>query len=388
MKHLLPWGTLGLLLLLCLNSRAQDPIYSQFFANPMYLNPALTGLYGGVNYFSSHQQLRYKAGPFVSHHMGASWDVPCIQSAFGLILGNTRTGEAPVNWRQLGLTYAWYAMPGDGNDPWDLRLGLKGTYNQRTLDPNGLIFSDQLHAIYGVTGASGMDFSAYGGDKSFFDLGAGVDVTVAGKFTHAMGLAVDHLVRADNSLLNLDDTLAMRFTGYWQGAWEVDYDQRRTYWVVPVVKFDMQRASRRWSQQDSTGQRIRYLPENLRRLTYGVIFALQQNKEAVGAWGGLLMHTRQLYPDLQHVNSLSLVFGFSFISGNTDWRIGGSYDYDYSGTRSDGGGIFELGLTMIFNGENAFCSNFNRNRYRRRCPVPGMRSSGFTSANHNYLNFR
>ncbi|MFM7667320.1 MAG: type IX secretion system membrane protein PorP/SprF, partial [Bacteroidota bacterium] len=36
----------SIILLVCLNSQAQDPTFTQFYANPVYLNPALAGSHG------------------------------------------------------------------------------------------------------------------------------------------------------------------------------------------------------------------------------------------------------------------------------------------------------------------------------------------------------
>ncbi|GAB4416245.1 MAG: hypothetical protein OHK0039_25450 [Bacteroidia bacterium] len=387
MKHLLRLLALVWLCVVFLPHTlwGQDALFSQYFANPLYLNPALTGYYGGTSVSLNLQQQRYKVGPFQAQSFSASMDIPCIQSAVGVLYDGNRQGDGPLFWNSVGLSYAWYALPRrQAMYNWDLRLGLRSTYNWMGLDTDNLIFSDQLDAIYGVVQGSGVDLSTFGGNMSYFDLDLGADYWVQpDKFPmiiHA-GFATQHLVKADRTILNLEDTLSNRFTAYLNGVIEIGYDERRIYWIVPMLKFDTQRASGLVSQDPSFW---------FRRISYGVLFALQQRKntqkDMVAPWGGLLLNTRNAIPDNRNINSLSMIAGLTW-GDVTSYRLGASYDLDFSGITSDGGPTFELSLNMAFSGATLFCPNPSK-RLQRRCPVPFMPSSGFASSPRGSLKLR
>lgn len=372
---------------------AQDPIFSQHFANPMYLNPALTGMYGGTNVTLNGQKMRYKAGQFLTNSVAISTDVHCIQSAFGVIYSDDRAGDAPVKWQRIGASWAWHTRPDNQLDfPWDLRLGLNGTYNRRSLDMERLVFSDQLHAIYGNQGPSAVDLSVFGGDNSFFDLDFGADFTgKVDNFYINTGLAINHLVRVDPSLININDTLPVRFTGYINGNLEMENVDGRDYWLIGFAKIDFQRTSRQWASVDTaTGIKSRYEASFMHRLNYGVLFATRpgrRNGQNVGFWGGFMMGHNFNNILSQNINTFTPMFGFSWSAGAGDYRAGMSYDYDFSGPRSDTGGIFEISLMMTIPDASFFCSS-NAQRMRRKCPVPGMPSSSFSASSRNTLKYK
>lgn len=362
---------------------AQDPVFSQYFANPMYLNPALTGMNGGLDVNLNGQKMRYKAGSFRSSSFSTSMDVPCIQSAFGLSYVEDRAGDGPLKWQRMGLSWAWYAARKTAiNDTWDLRFGLNASYNQRIIDRDNLVFTDQLHPIYGNTGPSQVNLSGFGGNNSFFDLDAGVDFwgeTTKG-FSYNLGFTANHLVRADPSPINANDTLPIRYTAYVQGVLSTA-SGRNSYWIIPMAKVEMQRASYQWGLRIPS-QRLEPLKAaKMWRFSYGALFALRPKpqyamKKIVGVWGGLLLHNSRFdqYFSPRDINTLTLMLGFNWQNLGNDYSVGLSYDYDYSGTRSDTGGIFELSLNMTFPEGGLFCRS-NEQRIRKKCPVPTVRSS-------------
>ena len=369
--------------------QAQDPIFSQYFANPIYLNPALTGMYGGTNVSLNGQKLRYKAGSFHTNSMSVSMDVPCIQSAFGVMYSDDRAGDSPVKWQRAGLAWAWYAVPSASpEDRWDLRFGLNGSYNRRTLGRGDLIFSDQLDALEGYLGPSMLNLDGFGGDNAFFDLDAGLDLWFEmgqSGWSQNLGLVANHLVLADPSLLNTNDTLPIRYTAYWQTVLHSEAFKHH-YWFMPMVKVEHQRASRHWSLKDSTGVNQVFNALRMWRLSTGIIMALaprrrDSDRQNVGFWGGAFHHFSRIRTQTagingRDINTLSFMLGFNWDTPGSDWRIGLSYDYDYRGTRSDTGGIFELSMMMSLPDGGLFCPSGSE-RSKRKCPVPTARSSKY-----------
>ncbi|MEL6846619.1 MAG: type IX secretion system membrane protein PorP/SprF, partial [Bacteroidota bacterium] len=107
---------LGILLLLANKSlQAQDPILSQYYTNKIYLNPALTGFEGGttvnMNYRNQWYAIAGNLAQFTTNSAAVDVELPCIQSAFGLIYVDNLEGEGRLRWQSLGLSYAWRSRP-------------------------------------------------------------------------------------------------------------------------------------------------------------------------------------------------------------------------------------------------------------------------------------
>src|ERR1700742_3327464 len=70
------------------DAQAQDPAFSQFFASPLTLNPALTGKFNG--------------GLRVAGNYGNQW--PAINNAF---IASTVPGDAPILANKLPVNDTW-----------------------------------------------------------------------------------------------------------------------------------------------------------------------------------------------------------------------------------------------------------------------------------------
>ncbi len=332
--------------------QAQDPILSQYYTNRMYLNPAMTGFEPGATVAANHRNQWYRiAGQdakFVTNSITADIGAPCLQSAVGLYYLDNTEGEGFLKWQHVGASYAWYsraAGPGRSQDV-QIRLGLKATYNWRSLDWSRLRFSDQLDAIYGVVGPTALPIpNGAQSANSYADFGSGAALSWRhlGDNRLTVGAAFHHLVRIDNSLAFLDDTLPLRSTIHATYVHSQDFGGG-SYFIVPMVKLDLQKAA----VGGYFGEGFMY-----RSIMYGMAFSFRQNP---GLWGGMWLHTRDGIPNQDDINSLILAIGIEvgdghrgkFSSANHIYRFGFSYDYNFTGLRSDGGGVMEVSLTVNF----------------------------------------
>ena len=146
-------------------SLAQDPQYSQFYANPIYLNPALTGLNemtrAGTSFRNQWTGLGANFvtfGAFVDHFS------PWYKSGIGLSFMSDRAGDLNLGFSSIHLSYSyrlriaenWVFRPGFaigymnyGLNTAKLRAasqyGPDGVFNG-SLDP-GIILRNNLHLI-------------------------------------------------------------------------------------------------------------------------------------------------------------------------------------------------------------------------------------------------
>ena len=122
--------------LLCLGftseTKAQDPEFTQFYANPLYLNPAFAGTARCprlvMNYGNQWPAL---TGTFVTTSASYDQHVETIQGGLGLIVTNDRAGRGTLNTTTLSGIYS-YQQPISRN--FSLKAGFQATYFQKALD--------------------------------------------------------------------------------------------------------------------------------------------------------------------------------------------------------------------------------------------------------------
>ncbi|RLD70071.1 MAG: hypothetical protein DRI87_08855, partial [Bacteroidetes bacterium] len=86
--------------------KAQDPEFSQFYANPLYLNPAMTGTAEcariNLNYRNQWPSLT-KA--FITYNISYDQNVASINSGFGVLVMSDRQGDGALNTTMASLLY-------------------------------------------------------------------------------------------------------------------------------------------------------------------------------------------------------------------------------------------------------------------------------------------
>lgn len=364
-------------ILVCMGSgwpsllQAQDPILSQYYTNRMYLNPALTGDELGSTVSLNHRNQWFRVAgrdaQFTTNSVTADIGAPCLQSAVGICYMDNTEGEGYLKLQRVGVSYAWYSKLGtrSSNQDFQIRLGMKASYNWRSLDWSNFRFSDQLDAIYGVVGPTALAIPAdLRSFTNYADFGAGGAMHWRHRQNNRLtvGAAFHHLVRIDNSLAFLDDTLPVRTTFHATYVHSQNFGGG-TYFLVPMLKVDLQRAAAGGFFDDG------FL---YRSIMYGVAFSFQENP---GLWGGVWLHARNGLPNQDDINSLILAIGTEVGDGHhgkrssdvNTFRIGLSYDYNLSGLRSDGGGVVEVSLTMNFGNARLLSCEPRRNG-RMPCP--------------------
>lgn len=172
--------TLTICVLLLSESRAQDPNFSQFYASPLTLNPALTGKFDGMFRVAGNYRNQWPAinnaftTATVSADMGILKDRIPEYDQFGVgIMGFTdRAGNGALVNNYVGLSVAYHkALDQDGFH--QIGAGFQGSYTNKRLDVSSLKFGDQLRAN-GFTGLSQENFNGYNLNLSYFDLNAGI----------------------------------------------------------------------------------------------------------------------------------------------------------------------------------------------------------------------
>ncbi len=142
---LIIFGLLG-----SLNSSAQDPIFNQPYATPMYTNPAFTGTTnfntGGRASLNYRNQWPSLVGSFQTTAFSYDQHVKELGGGLGLLLTQDVAGKGLLTTSTIVLNYSYLLKV---YKQIRIRLGLGLGIRQRSLDPSLLRFEDQIDATRG-----------------------------------------------------------------------------------------------------------------------------------------------------------------------------------------------------------------------------------------------
>ena len=243
------WGSVALgmrmallfLLCWCLLSGgvgAQDAVFSQFYASPMQLNPAFTGISAAprltANYRSQHTDY-----PSAFRTVAASLEVPLYRqpSSFGFRMLTDSQLEGLYRNTQAALVYAYDIQV---TKELHARIGLSAGLLTTRLDFDGLVFGDMIDPL-GPNTATAEQLRSL--SRTSVDLGTGILVYGGNLYG---GFSIEHLNRPEEGLLLLDNNLyagrPQRFSLH--GGAQIDVKRysnpRRPVYVTPNFLYTSQ----------------------------------------------------------------------------------------------------------------------------------------------------
>lgn len=196
-----------LALVWCFGANAQDPMFTQFYANPIYLNPAFAGAKQcpnlSMNYRNEWPSL---TGNYVTYSMSYDQYFKNISGGIGVIGMHDQQGQGTIYTSMIGLVYSYHLNAGR---KWKVMFGARAAMFNKYLDWDKLTFGDMIDPRRGFIYQTG-DVQR-GGNGFFFDASAGM---LAYNKHFFAGLAVHHLNRPDESMIVGASNLPMRFTGH------------------------------------------------------------------------------------------------------------------------------------------------------------------------------
>lgn len=198
-------NTVLLFLLLCtaLFTNAQDPNFSQFFASPLTLNPALTGKFNGILRVAGNYRNQWPSINNAYTTYTASIDAGILKNRipefdqFGLgVLGfSDKSGNGALQNNAVALSTAYHKSL-DENGYNQLGLGFQGAFVSKTLNTVGLHFLDMLRAD-GWTGITTETFDGSNLNVSYFDMNVGLlyNGSTNGQDNFYLGASMYHITR-------------------------------------------------------------------------------------------------------------------------------------------------------------------------------------------------
>jgi len=194
--------------------KAQDPQFTQFYANPIYLNPAMAGSHGCPRINMNHRnQWPSISGAFVTNSISYDQYVNAVKGGVSLMFTNDMAGKNTINWSTINLGYSYHLQV---SRKFSFLMGAQATWNQKFLDWSKLTFGDMIDPragfIYQTGDVPRGTITDNGwGTKGFFDVSAGI---VGFSKNFYFGFAAHHLNQPDESLVLGSSKLPMRLTGH------------------------------------------------------------------------------------------------------------------------------------------------------------------------------
>jgi len=289
---------------------AQDPTFSQFYANPLYLNPAFAGSHGcprfNLNYRNEWPNL---SGNYKTYSASYDQHFKNISGGIGFIAMHDNQGVGTIETTTIGLIYSYQLKV---TRKFSVRFGAKAGYFFKTLDNSKLTFNDMIDPrkgfIYSSKDPAAMQSEPFSSNS--FDAGAGV---LGFSKSFFFGFSAHHLTRPKESFLNGNATIPIRFTGH-MGA-EIRLGSKSKFEnqtsIMPNIIYQYQNGF----QEINIGTYVRY------------------SSFTFGAW-------------LRNKDAFILSLGINTGS----FRIGYSYDITVSKLNNrDSGGSHEVSLGLNLN---------------------------------------
>lgn len=190
----------------------QDPEFTQFYSNPIYLNPAMAGTHGcpQIN-LNNRDQWMNISGAYVTNSVSYDRFIKAIHGGVGLLVTNDMAGHNTLNWSTVSLMYAYHLQL---SPRWKLQLGGQATWNQKFLDWSKLTFGDQIHPKDGFVYRTN-DLPTNLLENSSWSTRGFLDVS-AGMYLHSprfyAGFTAKHLNTPNQSMALRDSELPIRYT--------------------------------------------------------------------------------------------------------------------------------------------------------------------------------
>lgn len=189
---------------------AQDPNFSQFFASPLTLNPALTGKFDGIVRAAGNYRDQWPSISKAFVTSTISVDMPVLSSrlpytdtwGIGVMGMNDRTANGILVSNYLSFSTAYHkGLDEDGLN--QIGVGFQGSYATKKLDGTQLNFEDglQLDGTWAKSPNEPINYTTVA--VNYFDFNAGVlfNGTTNGYNNYYVGASFYHINRPKETFL-------------------------------------------------------------------------------------------------------------------------------------------------------------------------------------------
>lgn len=323
-------------ILIELRLAAQDPASSQFFFNPLYLNPAFAGFNRNARIGTDYRN-QWTAIPskFVTYNCWGDIYTPLF--GFGFIAMQDVSGEGFLKTTSIGILQSYEVLI---PKVIRIRTGYNVTIANKRVDWNKLVFSDQLDELQGQVYSTGAVPGNRDG-KTYADFTAGAMVDLPKikaipktTITNTCGLVFNHLTQPNDGLSgNTGGFLPFKRTFHYTMVVEVIKDkmQKTPFFVSPNFIYEKQ------------GQ-----------FTTTNVGVYVSKKPMIGG----LFYRKRKFADIKDDDSFIVFMGMhQAINNDMAFRIGYSYDFTLNNLASNSLGSHEISLILEFTNVKLFAKS-------------------------------
>ena len=298
-------------------AKAQDPEFTQFYANPLYLNPAFAGSSRCprmvMNYRNQWPGINRT---YITYSASYDQHVDAMSGGLGISVTNDQAGDGTINTLNASVMYSYYLPV---TNSFSVKAGVQAAFAQKSIDWTKLTFGDMIDNKLGFISptnetdpgktVTNVDFSAgiLGYSSSFF-----------------IGGAAHHLLEPDEALIpGTPSPLPMKITAH-AGA------------IIPVGSTSS-RHKRRSRRNPNT------LPES--SISPNILYQKQKDFQQLNL--GVYVTKGPLVGGLWYRNEDAFIVLVGLQT--TNFRFGYSYDVTISKLSNASAGSHELSMTFQFN---------------------------------------
>ncbi|MFV0593315.1 MAG: PorP/SprF family type IX secretion system membrane protein [Draconibacterium sp.] len=292
---------------------AQDVSFSQFYANPVYLNPAFAGTMGVPKIALQYRdQWQGFDNAFTTYSASFDAPVPKLRGGLGFYFMNDVQAGGAMNAYQINGAYSVSVRL---NKDFMMNLGIQAGFNQNSLRVGELVFADNVDIVSGNHGVSGELAYLTDPNYTYWDFGTGALVFSERYFA---GISVSHLSEPYQSYSSGElsgSKLPRKFTAHFGAR-------------LPVYLHGHLR-----KKFDISPQVIVQSQGKFQQFNYG-LFAAKRGI-ALGTW------FRQNFG----LRYDAVIFLVGFV--RSQWQFTYSYDFTVSGLAGNTGGTSEVSMVFL-----------------------------------------
>ena len=215
-------------------AQAQDPAFSQFYANPLYLNPAFAGSNecprANLNY---RDQWPGIGRTYITTSASFDQHINSIGGGLGILVAQDRAGAGNLNTTHLALQYSYRLKV---NHQFAVKAGFEASYRMIQLDWSELTFGDMIDAQQGFVYPTQENIDNNPTSKSFPDFSAGLLGYSENIF---FGFAAHHMTMPNQGFIS-ESELPTKITAHAGGNIVVNKYSHNAFTISPNFLYQSQ----------------------------------------------------------------------------------------------------------------------------------------------------
>jgi|ERR1035437_1844042 type IX secretion system PorP/SprF family membrane protein len=186
-------------------SYSQDFQFSQFYAAPLYLNPAFAGTDSSARFgFNYRDQWPSMPGTYIDYNLAYDQYVNALHGGFGVSVWKEDEGSGTYKTTNIS---GGYSCQINVTNDFTINAGIQGSYMQNSIDYSKITYGDMINN-YGLVFTQNLQLQ-YKSSINYLDLSAGV-LGYTNEFYG--GVTLSHLNQPDISYTDVKFPMPMKIT--------------------------------------------------------------------------------------------------------------------------------------------------------------------------------